>query len=77
VRSWWDSHSADFVPMTKHLAGRVVRSDMLMEYILRGGLQRRRATAAEMLALSGRPLFDVCAPAFRQTERLAGEDLCR
>jgi uncharacterized protein (TIGR02270 family) len=76
IRSWWASHGGEFVRMTRYLAGQPVNSGTLKQ-LLRKGLQRPRAVAAELLALSGWPLFDVCAPAFRQSERLAGDDLWR
>jgi uncharacterized protein (TIGR02270 family) len=76
VRSWWASHCGEFARMTRYLAGQPVQTGTLKQ-LLRRGLQRPRAVAAELLALSGWPLFDVCAPAFRQCERLAGDDLWR
>jgi uncharacterized protein (TIGR02270 family) len=69
VKSWWQIHSPNFAPMTRYLSGRVVDSNSLGE-LVQTGLQTRRAAAAELLALSGQPLLDVQAPAFRQAERL-------
>lgn len=69
VKSWWQIHSPDFAPMTRYLSGRAVDRDALRQ-LIPTGLQTRRAVAAELFALHGQPLFDVCAPAFRQADRM-------
>jgi uncharacterized protein (TIGR02270 family) len=76
IREWWGKRSSAFSPVAKYLAGAPIADDALRS-LLRGGPQRRRAAAAELFALSGRPLFDVGAPAFRQHARLATEAIWR
>jgi uncharacterized protein (TIGR02270 family) len=76
VTRWWSAQRANFVPMTRYLAGTPVATDSLPG-LLASGLQRRRAAAAALLAISGKPLFDVCAPAFRQAQRLTSETAWR
>jgi uncharacterized protein (TIGR02270 family) len=72
IEQWWHSHSFAFEPRTRYLAGSIVREDLLKS-LLGGGQQTLRAAAAELLAFSGKPLFDVYAPAFRQAQRLGLE----
>jgi len=67
MAAWWDRNKAQFPPGMRHLAGRPIAAETL-PHILRTGRQPQRAAAALELAIlePGRPLFDVCAPAFRQ-----------
>ena len=71
VERWWRENSQPFQPMTKYLAGTVV-NDASLRNKLKGAPQNLRACAAQLLALGGLPLFDVRAPAFRQSQRLQG-----
>jgi len=72
VENWWRTHSFTFNSQTRYLAGSIVCNDSLNQ-LLRGGKQTLRASAAEHLALAGKPLFDIYAPAFRQAQRLGME----
>lgn len=76
VELWWREHSLEFEPLTRYMAGTIVNEESLKRS-LSGGPQKVRAAAAQLLALRGAPLFDVRAPAFRQAQRLAKEDLWR
>ncbi|NPV03527.1 MAG: TIGR02270 family protein [Syntrophaceae bacterium] len=64
---WWEKRQGQFPPGLRHLAGRPLSAGCLT-HVLRAGRQPQRAAAALELAIlkPGRPLFDVCAPAFRQ-----------
>jgi uncharacterized protein (TIGR02270 family) len=76
VEHWWAAHSIDFRPMMRYLGG-VTASEHSLKRLLFGGPQRIRTAAAELLAVRGRPLFDVRAPIFRQMQRLATEEIWR
>ena len=76
VAAWWELHAREFEPAIQYLGGVAVHGEMLRN-LLQEGPQRVRAIAAELLSFSGKPLFDVCAPAFRQRQRLAGEGAWR
>jgi uncharacterized protein (TIGR02270 family) len=76
VDRWWATHSSHFAPLTRHLTGTTINAASLRQLLV-AGPQKRRGAAAELLAFSGLPLFDVCAPAFRQAHRLSTEDAWR
>jgi uncharacterized protein (TIGR02270 family) len=67
MAAWWDKANGRFPQGVRHLAGRPLAAGWLAQ-VLRAGRQPQRAAAALELAIlePGRPLFDVCAPAFRQ-----------
>jgi uncharacterized protein (TIGR02270 family) len=67
IAAWWDKNRGQFQGGRRYLAGRPVAAENLPR-ILETGRQPQRAAAALELAIlrPGRPLFDVCAPAFRQ-----------
>jgi uncharacterized protein (TIGR02270 family) len=71
IAAWWKKHESDFTPGTRYLLGKPISEEWL-EHVLRHGYQRQRAAAALELAIRrpGTPLFDVCAPGFRQQELL-------
>jgi uncharacterized protein (TIGR02270 family) len=67
MAAWWDRNKGQLPPEMRYLSGRPIAAETL-PHILRAGRQPQRAAAALELALlePGRPLFDICAPAFRQ-----------
>jgi uncharacterized protein (TIGR02270 family) len=76
LEMWWHTHARGFVPTTRYLEG-VVASEDALTHFLHGGSQTTRNAAAALLARSGRPLFDVGAPAFRQRQHLASGEAWR
>jgi len=71
LSAWWQKHSPEFQPGTRHLCGQPLTADWL-EHILRHGYQHQRAAAALELALlrPDQPLFNIRAPGHRQQELL-------
>ncbi len=70
--TWWREHAGQFNASTRYIDG-AADTDVALRQLIRGGLQRTRAAAAGLLAMRGGGYLDVCSPAFRQHERLAGE----
>ncbi len=72
VSAWWDKNSGRFQGGTRHFLGKPVSTEPL-RVVLGTGLQRQRTAAALELALlnSGKPLFEVRAPASRQRQEIA------
>jgi uncharacterized protein (TIGR02270 family) len=75
IREWWNKNQHDFVPHLRYFMGKPVDKSWL-EHVLRSGRQRQRAAAALDLAIldSGKPLFEVRAPGFRQVQLLRRAD---
>lgn len=67
VGGWWAVHGHRFTPGVRHFMGEPL-SGARCAAVLLGGLQRQRRAAAMHLCLiqPGAPLFDTCAPAWRQ-----------
>ena len=67
IQRWWNQDRGELALENRHLLGKRVTSEWLVE-VLRIGFQRQRAAAALELALAqpDRSLFEVRAPAFRQ-----------
>jgi len=67
ISAWWDKNKPKFNPGQRYLLGKPITQDHL-QTVLQTGLQRQRAAAALELALlaPGRPLYNTCAPAWRQ-----------
>jgi hypothetical protein len=66
-----EAYQGQFHQGARYLLGKPMNPDWLRD-ILRNGRQRQRAAAALELALQqpGQPLFEVCAPGFRQQRLL-------
>lgn len=67
IQQWWGKRRIECRSGVRHLLGKPISDEGLME-VLRTGRQRHRAAAALELAIShpGRPLFEVRAPGFSQ-----------
>ena len=74
IQAWWNKNGSAFSPGTKYLVGKPITLEWLAE-VLKSGRQRQRAAAALELAIlqPGKPLFNVCAPGFRQQHWLSGK----
>ncbi|HBG06226.1 MAG: hypothetical protein A2075_00760 [Geobacteraceae bacterium GWC2_58_44] len=68
ISAWWNKNKGDYPSGIRYLLGKPVSVDHLRQ-ILRTGRQRQRSAAALELAMMnpGQPLFEVRAPAFRQS----------
>lgn len=71
IFSWWNNNKGNFRNGTRYLAGQPITEEQC-QHVLRQGFQRQRAAAAMELALMNpeEPLFNVCAPGFRQKQSL-------
>jgi uncharacterized protein (TIGR02270 family) len=69
IAAWWDKNRGLFPGGRRCLAGKPMTAESLL-HVLETGRQPQRAAAALELAIlrPGRPLFDVCAPAFLQND---------
>ena len=74
IEAWWNKHRGEFSSGKRHLLGKPINPEWLME-VLKTGRQRQRAAAALELAIlqPGKPLFNVRAPGFRQQQWLSGK----
>lgn len=72
IQKWWASNKENFQNGARYLVGKSIAPESLQQ-VLRSGFQRQRAAAALELAMrqSGRPLFEVREPGFRQQKILA------
>ena len=72
VATWWQTNGARFTAGQRYLMGRVPTRAACLE-VLRDGTQHQRHAAANCLTLlaPGTPLFNIAAPAWRQTQWLA------
>lgn len=72
IRKWWEQHRSQFSPGSRYLLGKPISADSLQN-ALREGRQHQRAAAALELAIRnpGQPLFNIAAPACRQSALLA------
>ena len=68
IAAWWHKQNADYPSGVRYLLGKPISPDNLRR-ALRFGYQRQRSAAALELAMMNpaQPLFEVRAPAFRQT----------
>jgi uncharacterized protein (TIGR02270 family) len=71
ISDWWNKNKGNFKNGTRYLVGKPIIEEHC-QYVLRYGYQRQRAAAALELAIMnpGTPLFNVCAPGFRQQQLL-------
>jgi len=71
VEQWWSRKRESFSAGVRHLLGKPMTNESLID-ALRNGYQRQRAAAALELAIRnpGQPLFEVRAPGFRQIQAL-------
>ena len=71
ISSWWSKNKGNFKNGTRYLVGKPI-TDEQCQHVLRYGYQRQRAAAALELAIMNpsTPLFNVCAPGFRQKQLL-------
>ncbi len=71
ISNWWNSNKGNFRNGTRYLVGKPITEEQC-QHVLRYGYQRQRAAAALELALMhpDEPLFNVCAPGFRQKQLL-------
>jgi len=71
IKTWWDKNKSQFKNGNRYLLGKPISAEHL-QHVLRAGFQRQRAAAALELAIlqSGKPLFEVRAPGFRQQKLL-------
>lgn len=71
IKAWWDKNKGRFKAGTRYLCGQPIAESHL-QHVLRYGYQRQRYAAALELAMMnpGQPLFNVCAPGFRQKQLL-------
>lgn len=67
IQQWWGKRRNEFRSGVRHLLGKPISEEGLID-VLRMGRQRQRAAAAVELAIRrpGRPLFEVRGPGFRQ-----------
>jgi uncharacterized protein (TIGR02270 family) len=67
IQEWWHKNKSNFKSGVRYLCGETI-SEKQCQRVLRHGYQRQRAAAAIELSTMkpGRPLFNVCAPGFRQ-----------
>ncbi len=68
---WWKANKSNFKDGTRYLVGKPITEEQC-QHVLRYGYQRQRAAAALELAIMNPtvPLFNVCAPGFRQKQML-------
>jgi len=71
ISAWWHSNSLRFAVGVRHFMGQPPSPSHCL-HVLRNGFQPQRAVAAHHLCLlnPGTPLFNVCAPARRQSRQL-------
>jgi len=71
IHSWWEKNKNQFQAGVRHLAGRPATVEHC-KHVLNTGLQRQRRAAALELALlePDKPLFNTCAPGYRQQHLL-------
>jgi uncharacterized protein (TIGR02270 family) len=71
LAEWWRENESRFEQGTRYLLGKPITEDWC-EYVLRFGYQRQRSAAALEMSIMhpGRPLFNIRAPARRQTKQL-------
>ncbi|GAM09399.1 hypothetical protein OR1_01677 [Geobacter sp. OR-1] len=71
IAAWWEENNGRFISGTRYLCGQPITESHL-QHVLRSGYQRQRHAAALELAMMipGQPLFNVCAPAWRQKQLL-------
>lgn len=71
ISAWWDNNRGRFKAGTRYLCGQPITENHL-QYVLCYGYQRQRYAAALELSMMnpGQPLFNVCAPAWRQKQLL-------
>ena len=67
IRDWLITHESQFQTGYRHLQGQLIHPAWLYK-VIRQGRQRARAAAALEMAIkqTGRPLFEIRAPGFRQ-----------
>jgi uncharacterized protein (TIGR02270 family) len=72
VRTWWAAHAQRCVAGERYITGAPVTRNHCSR-VLASGYQRQRVVAAEWSSVMspGVPLFDCCAPAWRQSRALA------
>jgi uncharacterized protein (TIGR02270 family) len=72
IRKWWEQHRSQFSAGSRYLLGKPM-SEANLQNALREGRQHQRAAAALELAIRnpGQPLFNIAAPAYRQSALLA------
>jgi uncharacterized protein (TIGR02270 family) len=67
VRAWWEAHQGRFQRGTRYLVGKPIDEARCREVLLSGFQRQRIAAALELSRLRPEePLFDWCAPGFRQ-----------
>jgi len=71
IADWWHKNKSNFKTGIRYLVGKPITGEQC-QHVLRTGYQRQRAAAALELAIMnpGTPLFNVCAPGFRQQKLL-------
>lgn len=71
VAEWWHANAARFAPGQRYLLGHVPTPAVCLD-VIRDGTQHQRRAAADCLTLlvSGTPLFNTSAPAWRQKQLL-------
>jgi len=71
IADWWHKNKSNFKTGIRYLVGKPITGEHCQQ-VLRTGYQRQRAAAALELAIMnpGTPLFNVCAPGFRQQKLL-------
>jgi hypothetical protein len=71
ILGWWNKNKGLFKNGTRYLLGKPITFEHLQQ-VLRIGFQRQRYAASIELAMMkpGQPLFEVCAPGFRQKQML-------
>ncbi len=71
ISDWWNKNKGLFKNGTRYLLGKPITFEHLQQ-VLRIGFQRQRYAASIELAMMkpGQPLFEVCAPGFRQKQML-------
>ena len=74
VAKWWSDHRGDFQSGQRYLCGREISVESLGKTLVDGNQRQRAAAALELAILQpGKPLFNVCAPGFRQQHWLSGK----
>ena len=71
ISKWWANRASEFQPGVRHLIGKPITAEWLLQ-VLRQGRQRQRTAAALELAIirPGELLFEIRAAGFRQQEIL-------